>query len=180
MKHWAAEHCEDGANYPEEKIREIAAWASSPDCEENPTKGIVTCGKPDPEYTGDTITEVPLDTISGDAVGDLALALTDGTFIPPSFARTSIKTLVGAALDGNIAFPGEETLHMRQWNAIISARPEMGKSESWKRTELVLREFIIKPFGIILPVSGFFSSGNTRFVSLQRMTARNTSRTSTK
>lgn len=159
LKHWTAEHCEDGANYPEEKIREIAVWATSADCEESPTPGIVTSGSPDPIYEGDTISEVPLDTISGDAVGDLALGMTDGTFIPPCFARTSIKTLLGSVLDGSIAFPGEETLHMRQWNAIISARPEAGKSESWKRTQLLLKEKIINAFGVILPVSGFFSSG---------------------
>ena len=159
LKHWAAEHCEDGANYPEEKIREIAVWATSPECTESPTPGIVTSGSPDPVYEGDSIKEASLDTVSGDAVGDLAFAITKGTFIPPSFARTSIKTLLGAVLDGNIAFPGEETLHMRQWNAIISARPEAGKSESWKRTQLLLKDKIINAFSVVLPVSGFFSSG---------------------
>ena len=159
LKHWTAEHCEDGANYPEDKIREIAVWATSPECEENATPGIVTSGSPDPVYEGDSIKEASLDTVSGDAVGDLAFAITKGTFIPPSFARTSIKTLLGAVLDGNIAFPGEETLHMRQWNAIISARPEAGKSESWKRTQLLLKDKIINAFSVILPVSGFFSSG---------------------
>lgn len=159
LKHWTAEHCEDGANYPDEKIRELAIWSTSPECEESPTPGIVTSGSPDPVYEGDALNEAPLDTILGDAVGDLALGMTDGTFIPPCFARTSIKTLLGSVLDGSIAFPGEETLHMRQWNAIISARPEAGKSESWKRTQLLLKEKIINAFGVILPVSGFFSSG---------------------
>ena len=126
----------------------------------SPTPGIVTSGSPDPVYEGDSIKEVSLDTISGDAVGDLALAMTDGTFIPPSFARTCIKTLLGSVLDGNIAFPGEETLHMRQWNAIISARPEVGKeSESWKRTQLLLKIKLSNAFRVVLPVSGFFSSG---------------------
>jgi hypothetical protein len=159
LKHWTAEHCEDGANYPDEKIRELAIWSTSPECEESPTPGIVTSGSPDPVYEGDALNEAPLDTILGDAVGDLALGMTDGTFIPPCFARTSIKTLLGSVLDGSIAFPGEETLHMRQWNAIVSARPEAGKSESWKRTQLLLKEKIINAFGVILPVSGFFSSG---------------------
>jgi len=159
LKHWTAEHCEDGANYPDEKIRELAIWSTSPECEESPTPGIVTSGSPDPVYEGDALNEAPLDTILGDAVGDLALGMTDGTFIPPCFARTAIKTLLGSVLDGSIAFPGEETLHMRQWNAIISARPESGKSESWKRTQLLLKEKIINAFGVILPVSGFFSSG---------------------
>jgi hypothetical protein len=159
LKHWTAEHCEDGANYPDEKIRELAVWSTSPECEESPTPGIVTSGSPDPVYEGDALNEAPLDTILGDAVGDLALGMTDGTFISPCFARTSIKTLLGSVLDGSIAFPGEETLHMRQWNAIISARPEAGKSESWKRTQLLLKEKIINAFGVILPVSGFFSSG---------------------
>ena len=159
LKHWTAEHCEDGANYPDEKIRELAIWSTSPECEESPTPGIVTSGSPDPVYEGDALNEAPLDTILGDAIGDLALGMTDGTFIPPCFTRTSIKTLLGSVLDGSIAFPGEETLHMRQWNAIISARPEAGKSESWKRTQLLLKEKIINAFGVILPVSGFFSSG---------------------
>ena len=159
LKHWTAEHCEDGANYPEEKIREIAVWATSADCEESPTPGIVTSGSPDPEFKGDSIDEVSLDTITGDVIGDLALALTDGTFIPPCFVRTALKTMLGSVLDGSIAFPGEETLHMRQWNAIISARPEAGKSESWKRAQLLLKEKIITAFDVVLPVSGFFSSG---------------------
>ena len=144
---------------PEEKIREIAVWATSADCEESPTPGIVTSGSPDPEFKGDSIDEVSLDTITGDVIGDLALALTDGTFIPPCFVRTALKTMLGSVLDGSIAFPGEETLHMRQWNAIISARPEAGKSESWKRAQLLLKEKIITAFDVVLPVSGFFSSG---------------------
>jgi hypothetical protein len=165
LKDWTADNCEDGENYPEDKIREIAAWAATDDCEEN--RSIkATIGSPDPIEDSVGIPEISLDTISGDAVGDLALGMTDGTFIPPCFVRTAIKTLVGAVLDGSIAFPGEETLHMRHWSAIISSRPEAGKSEAWKRVMMLMKAKFCTyegnpgdNQGVLLPVSGFFSSG---------------------
>ena len=165
LKEWTADNCEDGANYPDEKIREIAAWASTDACEENSVIKV-TVGSPDPVDDSVGIPEVPFETIEGDAVGTLAIGLTEGTFIPPCFVRTAIKTLVGAVLDGNIAFPGEETLHMRHWSAIISSRPEAGKSEAWKRVCMLMKHKfctydgnVSDNQGVLLPVSGFFSSG---------------------
>ena len=157
LKDFAATSCEDGANYPDDKIQALAVWAASEKCEES-SPAIITVGSPDPDdETG--IPEIPLDTITGDAVGDLALAITNGTFIPPVFARAGLKALLGAVLDGNIAFPGEETLHMRHWNAVISGRPEQGKSEVWKRIMALVGNKIVKDFSVEQPTSGFFSSG---------------------
>ena len=139
LKHWEAEHCEDGANYPEEKIREIAAWASSPDCEENPTKGIVTCGKPDPEYTGDTITEVPVGHYFGRCCWR-PRARVDGWHVhtaefredfnqDSSRCRTRWQTSRSPAkrrcicANGTLSFP---------------LAPKWVRLESWKRTELCI------------------------------------------
>ncbi len=157
LKDFCANNCENGASYPDEKIKNLAAWASSDECEASPVVGIVTIGSPDPEAVH-TLPETPMDTIPGDYVGDLSLALTKGTFIPPSFARATLKVIAGTMLDGKIAFPGEETLHMRHWNALISARPEAGKSEVWKRCRLFLDE-LLKKHEVVFPNSGFFSSG---------------------
>ena len=95
----------------------------------------------------------------GDYIGDLSFALTDGTFIPIGFARATLKAILGAVLDGKIGFPGEEFLHMRHWNALVSARPEAGKGEIWRRLSNILNESIFKTYDIELPKSGFFSSG---------------------
>jgi hypothetical protein len=40
-KDFAAHHCEDGENYPDEKIRELAIWAASDKCKKaDPTLAI--------------------------------------------------------------------------------------------------------------------------------------------
>jgi hypothetical protein len=96
---------------------------------------------------------------TGDYLGSLSEALTDGTFIPIGFSRASLKTLTGAILDDKIGFPGEELIHMRHWNALISTRPEAGKGEIWKRLMFVFKDSIIQTYGLELPKSGFFSSG---------------------
>ena len=67
--------------------------------------------------------------------------------------------MTGAMLDGKIGFPGEETLHLRHWNALISARPESGKSVIWERCLLFMKKMLVEKYGVILPHSGFFSSG---------------------
>jgi hypothetical protein len=102
---------------------------------------------------------LPLEILSGDYLGDLSSALTDGTFIPMGFARATLKTILGTALDGKVGFPGEEFIHMRHWNALISSRPEAGKGEIWKRLYEILKGPIFQTYDIELPKSGFFSSG---------------------
>ncbi len=157
LKDFAATHCEGGDSYPDEKMRNLASWAASDACDVISPASIVTVGSPDPEI--DTVLpEVPVETIDGDYVGDLALALTNGTFIPPSFARADLKTILGAMLDGNIVFPGEETIHMRHWTAIVSTRPETGKSICWERCIASLHNVLTK-HDVKFPPAGFFSSG---------------------
>ncbi len=157
LKDFAEQNCENGANYPEEKIHQLAEWAASDECEGTEQAGILTFGSPDPE--GDTvIPDIPLETIEGDYLGDLTGALTAGTFIPPSFARADLKTILGAALDGKIGFPGEETLHTRHWTGIISTRPGAGKSVCWSRCVFILAE-LLKARDIKFPPAGYMSSG---------------------
>lgn len=157
LKNFCELNCENGANYPDEKIQALAEWASSDACDAVEQSGIVTVGTPDPE-ADEGIPNIPLTTIEGDYVGDLALAITNGTFIPPSFARADLKTIIGAMLDGSIAFPGEETLHMRHWTGVVSSRPESGKSVCWERCVVLLAE-TMKKHDIKFPPAGFFSSG---------------------
>ena len=158
LKNFCANNCEDGENYPDDKIRNLAEWASSDKCDAE-SSGLVTIGSPDPD--GDsTIPECPLDVIEGDYVGDLSGLLTKGTFIPPSFARGSLKVMIGAMADGYIGFPGEPDLPMRHWNALISSRPEAGKSVIWKRLiEYSGMHAVLKKNAVEFPPSGFFSSG---------------------
>ena len=157
LKDFCSNHCENGDNYPDEKIRNLAEWAASDACEASPTVGIVTCGSPDPEASSG-IPDIPLETIEGDYVGDLSAALTEGTFVPISFARANLKTIMGAMLDGNIVFPGEETIHMRHWTGVVSTRPESGKSVCWSRCVILLADLMTK-HDVKFPPAGFFSSG---------------------
>jgi bifunctional DNA primase/polymerase-like protein len=157
LKDFCSNHCENGDSYPDEKIRNLAEWAASDECEASPTVGIITCGSPDPEASSG-IPDIPLETIDGDYVGDLSTAITEGTFVPVSFARADLKTIMGAMLDGNIVFPGEETLHMRHWTGIISTRPESGKSVCWNRCVILLADLMTK-HDVKFPPAGFFSSG---------------------
>jgi len=157
LRDFAEQNCENGANYPEEKIRQLAEWAASDECEGSEPTGLLTFGSPDPEADL-TIPEIPLETIEGDYIGDLAGAITAGTFIPPSFARADLKTIMGAALDGKIAFPGEETIHTRHWTGIVSMRPGAGKSVCWDRCVVLLSE-LLKARDIKFPPAGYMSSG---------------------
>ncbi len=157
LKNFAENNCENGGNYPDDKIRNLAEWAASDSCEGVEPTGILTFGSPDPE--ADTGTpDISLETIEGDYVGDLVGAITAGTMIPPSFARADIKTIMGSILDGKIAFPGEETLHMRHWTGLVSSRPGAGKSICWDRCMLLLNGLAAK-HELLFPPSGYMSSG---------------------
>lgn len=160
LKDFCSRWCEDGDNYPDERIKGIAQWAGGDKCDiDMEALGLVTVGTPDPE--GDSsIPELPLDAVEGDYVGDLATALTTETFIPPAFARGSLKVIVGTLIDGLIGFPGEPTLHTRHWNTLVSSRPEAGKSVIWERimTATLLKQYMIKQ-SVVFPSAGFFSSG---------------------
>lgn len=157
LKNFCVNNCENGANYPDEKIKQLAEWAGSDECEGVEQHGLVTIGTPDPE-ADENLPNLALTAIEGDYVGDLALAITNGTFIAPSFARADLKTIMGSMLDGRIAFPGEETIHMRHWTGIISSRPGAGKSVCWNRCVILLGE-LMKKHDIKFPPAGYMSSG---------------------
>lgn len=158
LKDFAAQNCEDGANYPDEKIQALAAWAASGDCDAV-EQSVVFVG--DPTVVDTSIKRIPMSAVEGDWIGDLAHLVTDGTFIPTEFARADIKTILSASIDGLVGFPTQKDLHTRQWTMKISEDPESGKGESWKRTggkDGALADYIYKT-EVRLPKSGKFSSG---------------------
>ena len=84
-----------------------------------------------PEDSG--LPKHPDESVDGDLIGELARMLTDGTFIPPQFARQNLKVGLGHVLDGLIGFPGQPRLHMRRYSFLVGP-PQTGKGESWLRT----------------------------------------------
>jgi hypothetical protein len=155
LKNFCVNNCEDGDNYPDEKIQALAdAAVTKFDAQ---STAVVYFG--DTKKIDTSLPEVPSETIDGDWIGEMSHIVSDGTFIPPSFARSQIKTILASAIDGLVGYPGQEDLHTRQWNMMISSNPESGKGESWKRTgEFCLHTFIHK-VGLGLPKAGWFSSG---------------------
>jgi hypothetical protein len=156
LKDWCTTHCEDGANYPDEKIQALALAASTvfDVMEESP---VVFFG--DSKKIDVTTQEIDTEAIDGDWIGDLTHNLSDGTFIPPCFVRSQIKTVLGTSLDGLVGFPGQPDLHMKHWNMLISQSPESGKGESWKRVGEMALAIYLKKTDVGLPPSGWFSSG---------------------
>lgn len=156
LKDFAAENCEDGSNYPDDKIREIAHAAITKFDAQAPTPVVFFS---DTKKIDNTVQESPNIALEGDWIAELAHLLVDGTFIPLSFARAQIKTILGASLDGMIGYPKHPDLHMKHWTMLISAHPESGKGMSWKRTaEIALLKYI-KDTLLVQPKSGMFSSG---------------------
>ena len=156
LKRWYALNCEDGENYPDEKIREQAqaafnkfdVMASSP---------VVFFG--DGKKVDVNTCELPVEAAEGDWLGDMSHLISDGTFIPLGFARAQIKTILASSVNGLIGFPSQPNIHMKQWTMLVSSQPESGKGESWKRTaEAALANYINKA-SVGLPKSGYFSSG---------------------
>lgn len=149
-------NCEDGENYPPEKVSAMAKAAVTKFDATEATPIVFFGGG---EKIDTNITELPLAAIDGDWIGDLAHEVSDGTFIPASFARAQIKTILGASLDGMVGFPSYKDTHMKHWTMLISSHPEAGKGESWKRTgEAALATYMNKT-SIGQPKSGWFSSG---------------------
>jgi hypothetical protein len=81
----------------------------------------------------DVIDEWPPETLDGDAIGDLAHALTDGTAIPKPYARETGVLILGALCDGRIGFPGHADLPLRRYTSLISNLPQAGKGASLQR-----------------------------------------------
>lgn len=156
LKDFCSQNCENGEAYPDEKIRNLAQWAASDKCE-GEDSGVITFGSPDPEMESG-IPHLPMMAIDGDWIGDLSLLLTNETFLPPSFARATIKTILGSVLDGYVGFPKEPELHMRHWNALVSSRPGTGKSLTWDRCGKILNK-LLTTHSVQNTPSGYFSSG---------------------
>jgi hypothetical protein len=156
LKRWYATKCEDGANYPDEKVREQAHAAFNKFDAMEATPVVFLGGDKKMETA---VGELPLLAAEGDWIGDLAHLLSDGTFIPLSFARMQIKTILAASVNGLVGFPNQPDLHMKHWSMLISSQPESGKGMSWKRTaEMALANYISKS-ALGLPKAGYFSSG---------------------
>jgi hypothetical protein len=85
-----------------------------------------------PHVKEESFTMWPTSTLEGDYIADLTHALTDGTSIPPQFARETIVLGLGALADGHLHYPGHE-LPMRRYLGIISEMPAAGKQQSYKR-----------------------------------------------
>jgi hypothetical protein len=75
----------------------------------------------------------PSTTLEGDFIGDLMHVLTDGTALPPHFAREQIILTVGALADEHLGYPSHPDLIGRRYLGLISERPQAGKGETWKR-----------------------------------------------
>lgn len=156
LKEFCVKNCEDGENYPDDKIKALAAAADKIfDVAESAP--VVFFG--DSKKIDVNLTELPADAIDGDWIGDLTHCLADGTFIPPCFVRAQIKTILGASLDGLVGFPHQPELHMKHWTMLVSKNPESGKGESWKRTGELALAVYLKKTNVGLPKSGWFSSG---------------------
>lgn len=157
LKNFAENNCEDGANYPDEKIRALAAAAVSKFDASEPTPVVFFS---DNAKTLDvSVQETPKFSAEGDWIGDLAHLVSDGTFIPLDFARAQIKTILGSSISGLVGFPNQPDLHLKHWTMLVSSQPESGKGESWKRTAEAALATYIKKTSVGLPKSGFFSSG---------------------
>ena len=156
LKDFAAENCEDGENYPDDKIKEIAHAAVTKFDAQAPTAAVFFS---DTQKIDKEIKDIPCIALEGDWIAELAHLVTDGTFIPLSFARAQIKTILAASLDGMVGFPAHPDLHMKHWTFLVSQHPEAGKGMSWARTaEFALATYINK-VGLMRPKSGMFSSG---------------------
>jgi hypothetical protein len=157
LKNFAENNCEDGANYPDDKIRSLAKAAVGV-FEATESAPVVFFGD-DTKKLNVGIDELDDYAAEGDWIGDMAHHVSDGTFIPLAFARTQAKTILATAINGLVGFPGQPDIHLKQWSMLVSSQPESGKGESWKRTAEAALATFIKKASVGLPKSGYFSSG---------------------
>jgi len=122
--HAQREKWRDRQDYRERTIRNAIAAAS--------TSSKIEVIEGD-ELPVEAVPIYPLQVLDGDSIGDLAHALTEGTPIPPQYARETIKTVIGSVIDGRVGYPAHEESTARQFNINVSLNPRSGKGESWKR-----------------------------------------------
>ena len=161
LENIAINNFEDGANYvaqPEnqEKLDNLVNWAfSKMDVAAPPT--VITTGGSNRPIDG-AIPNIAPETLTGDWIGDMTDELAKGTHLPPAFVRSTIKTILGASLDGMVGFPHHTDLHLRHWNFLI-APAETGKGVSWDRASKWGLANYMKSAGLVSTDSGWYSSG---------------------
>jgi|SRR5208337_4439354 len=147
-------NCEDGENYPADKVSSLAKAASEIFNAEAPSVLVFDEG-------GKVETKiVNLDdtAIDGDWLGDMTHELSNGTPLPPSFIRSTLKTVLSESVDRMVAFPFHSTLHTRHWSILIGPA-QTGKGESWNRVSKWALPNYMKDTGILPADSGWYSSG---------------------
>jgi hypothetical protein len=157
LKNFAENNCEDGANYPDDKIKSLASAAVTVFQASEPAAAVYFSD--DTKKIKVSMEELPAEAADGDWIGDLAHLISDGTFIPMGFARAQVKTILAASVNGLVGFPSQPDIHMKQWTMLVSSQPESGKGESWKRTAEAALATYLKKTSVGLPKSGYFSSG---------------------
>lgn len=108
---------------------------------------IVGSGKSEPEAIDEVKVEFPPDSVQrldidrADYIDFLAHELTDGTKLPFSFARETLKLmLLGALPKSRPALPWFHTLHSRQYVVLVSEKPGTGKGETWRRARATMEK----------------------------------------
>jgi len=76
------------------------------------------------------IPSFPEVALEGSYIGEISQMVTKGTIIPPVFAYTNIKAILGSILDGFCGFPHHVGLHLRHYGLNVSITPQSGKGES--------------------------------------------------
>jgi hypothetical protein len=147
-------NCEDGENYPPDKVSALAKASMEIFNAEQPTVIVFDEGG----KVDTTIINLDDTAIDGDWLGDMTRELTNGTPVPPAFVRSVLKTIVSESLDRMVAFPHHSTLHTRHWSILI-APAQSGKGESWNRVSKWALPNYIKDSGIMMADSGWYSSG---------------------
>ena len=156
LRNFLKNNCEDGENYPDDKIQNLADAAFNK-FDATESAPIINVGGADKKINN-SIDSLDKSVIAGDWIGDMTKLLTDGTHIPPDFVHSTIKTILGASIDGMVGYPQHTDLHTRNYNFLI-APADSGKGASWQRvTKIGLAHYMLKT-GLAVGNSGWFSSG---------------------
>jgi len=101
----------------------------------------------EPESAEEVKVELPPDSVKrleidgADNLDFLAHELTDGTKLPFSFARETLKLMLLAALPKTRpTLPWFHTLHCRQYVILVSDKPGTGKGETWRRARATMEK----------------------------------------
>jgi bifunctional DNA primase/polymerase-like protein/uncharacterized protein DUF3987 len=101
-----------------------------------------------PDVPAEVIPPWPAATLDGDYVGDLVNVMAMGNPLPGQFLRESILQCLAALLDrprgslALVAFPAHFSLVLRRYLVMLSAWPQMGKNESWRRVRDLFKFYL--------------------------------------